>query len=293
MPPPAKLELPPLGKFFVIGYDNADTAFPIVAVHYDPEQGLGQTVPNIGSAAPPGAVCSGAPNFPGSYSFVGATQVAEYRRWQWVYQILPSDVLIQNKWDDFAQSNIVIAKQLISASATVSPGVSSGVLTETQPFDKARSVLFKSNFGTVSGTSVLPTAQTLPAIVEVEVPTWFTEAPIAVQATSGFEKEQSTEYAGSYKRGKFAGTLTRKFSVGIPSAPIGNYLNFTVSHSRQCTAYGVTSFVGVQYAKVLEFITPENIGTSDPTTGNTYIVAVQTQPHTFGIWVQEVLSVTF
>ena len=77
------------GAPFVIGYDQGNIGFPIVAIQYDQQVGPGQTRPPLGTPAPAGTACPGAPNFPASYVFVGATTLIAERKMQWVYRMLP------------------------------------------------------------------------------------------------------------------------------------------------------------------------------------------------------------
>lgn len=81
--------LPDTGAPFIIGYDQGNIAFPIVAIQYDQQVGPGQVRPVLGTAASANLACPGASAFPASYVLVGVTTMVPERRMQWVYRILP------------------------------------------------------------------------------------------------------------------------------------------------------------------------------------------------------------
>jgi hypothetical protein len=80
-----RLEYPPLGKPYLLGFDQDNTSFPIVGVHLDPRVGLGQTAPALGSACPYATYSS--------LVFVRQTTVEEGTRVMRQYQIVPGPTM--------------------------------------------------------------------------------------------------------------------------------------------------------------------------------------------------------
>lgn len=81
-------EFPPLGRYFISGYDNDDPDYPIVAIAYQPEQGYGSgdggyQLPALFTACP-----SLDPDFH-THVFVGSKITANYQRVLWLYMLLP------------------------------------------------------------------------------------------------------------------------------------------------------------------------------------------------------------
>lgn len=191
----------------------------------------------------------------------------------------PFPVLTDYEWDDFAQAFIKVHKQIVEAGTTT-PGITSGVLTEVKPYDKFHELKIVSQYNTS------PADQTIPILVEVSTPDWFTSGPTQEDATSGYTTERGESYATKKKHGHFTAVLTRKFSNAIASAPSGTALKFTPVASRTGTPY---FNIGTEpYCKILYYDIPENIGT-EPT--GDFLVGVQSQPHRMK-WVQEYITVT-
>lgn len=190
-------------------------------------------------------------------------------------------VLTETEWDEFAQKLLTTTKQFV-AVGTVTPGLSAGVLTEEKQYDDLHTLKIVSQYA-----GGVPSTQTIPVVVEVSVPDWFTTAPTQKDAVSGYAKDRGADYATQSKHGKFPGTLTREFSNSIPSAPAGTYLNFEVISSQEAEDYAVSGTD--QYAKILYYNIPNHIAT-EPT--GDFIVGFQVQQHKH-LWVAETLEVSF
>jgi len=91
--PDDRLPLPPCEKFYVVGYDQEDTAYPIIGVQHAAIGGAYPVAPASGTAAPTGSSCNGVSDFPAGYELVSATILAKYQRVEWLYKKVPSSTV--------------------------------------------------------------------------------------------------------------------------------------------------------------------------------------------------------
>lgn len=165
MPPPASLELPPVGTTFILSYDQNDTDYPIIAIVRDPRQGDGQTVPELFTPHPNTA------KYP-NHVFVGSTTQSLQTRSLWTYRILPGpDLIGTGQSSDGLQ--ITIEKQEVR-TGTGDP--STGFLTlesSVIPKDEAvavESITTTASYPPTTGQVYLPGLNITNEYVETTIP---------------------------------------------------------------------------------------------------------------------------
>lgn len=196
-------------------------------------------------------------------------------------------ILTDKKWDEFAQGFITTTKQMVASGSTTA-GLSSGVLTEIQGYDKNREIKIITQYA--SGT---PASQTVKVAVQISVPPVLS-GQSELSASSGIVNEYGLVYTLTQKAGAWPANLVRTFyttlaaAVAAASAPD---MRFTTVSSAYGYASAATSFNPnfLGHANVSVLHIPEHITSS--ATG-TFVHSVSIQPHVLGYWVLEVVSVT-
>lgn len=140
-PKPTRFEYPPLGKPYLLAFDQNNPAFPIIAVHLDPRVGAGMTVPALFSACPYQGYTA--------LVFVGEKTVEEGTRVMRTYRILPGATVVGATIDIpdprderfMLNDNESTTTQTVKAgTAPTNPGPTAyGSTSEVKPVDDATS----------------------------------------------------------------------------------------------------------------------------------------------------------
>ncbi len=160
-------ELPPLGKYFCMGYDSDDREFPIVAVHKDSRPSKGYEPPVMMSACP-------SEDFP-LHVLASTKMLQEDYRAVWIYQQYPGPIIPAPNEYDAAIGSIKSHSQVIRATlkviaATVSAGGTGGS-------SGTQTVTGTTGTGTKFQASVTVSGGAITAVLSITVAGIYTNRP--------------------------------------------------------------------------------------------------------------------